>query len=157
MMPPESRTYSEIYRLAVGLLARREHSRSELERKLSKRGFAKAEIDTLLSRLQTDGLQSESRFTEEYVHSRSQKGYGPVRIKDELQQRGIDESLLEEFLDFQSQKWEQIAIDAQVKRFGAVPPENYRDYAKRVRFLQYRGFTAQQIKADVGTFDQSDY
>ncbi len=142
-----------VRRVAIELLSRREHSLFELKRKLVSRGFDPLEIKEALARLRDEGLQSDVRFSEAYIYSRAQKGYGPLRIQADLKQRGIDDLLLEEFLDFQSSLWNQRVIEVQKKRFGDIPPENYKNYAKQVRFLQYRGFTADQIKKALGEID----
>ncbi len=153
MSHKENSQCQNIRRVAVDLLSRREHSLFELKRKLVSRSFDVSEISEVLSGLRDEGLQSDARFSEAYVYSRTQKGYGPLSIQADLKQRGIDDVLLEEFLDFQSSGWNQRVIDAQKKRFGSIPPENYKDYAKQVRFLQYRGFTADQIKKALGEID----
>ncbi len=145
--------YKNIRHVAIDLLSRREHSLFELKRKLVSRSFDVLEINEVLAGLQDEGLQSDARFTEAYVYFRAQKGCGPLRIQADLKQRGINEELLEEFLDFQLPLWDQRVIDVQKKRFGSIPPENYKDYAKQVRFLQYRGFTADQIKRALGEID----
>ena len=150
MSQKESSQHQNVRRVAIELLSRREHSSFELKRKLVSRSFDLLEIKEVLAELRDEGLQSDVRFSEAYVYSRAQKGYGPLRIQADLKQRGIDDLLLKEFLDFQSSEWNKRAIDAQKKRFGSIPPENYKDYAKQVRFLQYRGFTADQIKIALG-------
>ncbi len=148
-----SSQHQDIRRVAIELLSRREHSLFELKRKLASRGFDVLEVNEVLAKLQDEGLQDDARFIEAYVYSRTQKGYGPLRIQADLKQRGVNDILLEDFLDFQSPHWDQRVIDVQKKRFGSIPPENYKDYAKQVRFLQYRGFTADQIKRALGEID----
>lgn len=145
--------HQNIRRVAIELLSRREHSLFELKYKLVSRSFDLLDINEVLAGLRDEDLQSDARFSEAYVYSRTQKGYGPLRIQADLKQRGINEILLEDFLDFQSPHWDQRVIDVQRKRFGSIPPENYKDYAKQVRFLQYRGFTADQIKRALGEID----
>src|SRR5690606_2652334 len=80
---------------AIGLLARREHSRRELKRKLGAKGHPSDLIDQVLEQLAREGLQSDQRFAEAYLHSRIQKGYGPVRLLHELAERGVDAGLAE--------------------------------------------------------------
>src|SRR5579885_2595342 len=71
------------------LLARREHSRRELAAKLKRHHPDAALIERVLSGLEAERAQSDDRFVSEYVRQRSEKGYGPLRIQQELRQRGI--------------------------------------------------------------------
>ena len=73
----------------MGLLARREHSRLELSRKLLKRGFERPVVDQVLAYLTADGSLSEQRFQADYVNARINRGFGPLRISAELRDRGV--------------------------------------------------------------------
>ena len=138
---PDSETCRE---RAIGLLARREHSRLELRHKLLSRGCDEAELGALLASLSAEGLQSDERFTEAYVYSRSQRGFGPLRIQAELRERGIDDGLIRQFLDFQSQTWLQQAHRQWQKRFGKRAAD-FKERARQARFLQGRGYSPQMI------------
>ncbi|MCT6986032.1 regulatory protein RecX, partial [Salmonella enterica] len=74
---------------AMDLLARREHGRVELTRKLRQRGASAEMIDTALDRLTEEGLLSEARYLESFVSYRARSRYGPARIREELSQRGL--------------------------------------------------------------------
>ncbi len=74
---------------ALDLLARREHAVAELTRKLIEKGFDEIFVHEALSALVDDGLLSDARYAESYVRSRMGKGFGPVRIREELRQRGV--------------------------------------------------------------------
>jgi regulatory protein len=130
---------------AIGLLARREHSRLELRHKLLLRGCEEAELDALLSSLSAKGLQSDERFTEAYVYSRGQRGFGPLRIQAELRERGIDDGLIHRFLDVQAEVWLEQAQQQWQKRFGEKATD-YKERARQARFLQGRGFSPQMIR-----------
>ncbi len=123
----------------MDLLARREHARAELVSKLRQRGFPADEIVTTLDRLEAEGLLSDERFAEAYVRQRAGKGFGPVRIRQELAQRGIDGPLSEAALAPWADRWLAIAAQQWEKRFGA-PAEDARERARQIRHLQYRGF-----------------
>ena len=73
----------------MDLLARREHGRVELTRKLRKRGAPEELIEAALQRLSEEGLLSEARYLESFVAYRARAGYGPQRIREELGQRGL--------------------------------------------------------------------
>src|SRR5690606_29880490 len=87
-----------VRRGAMDLLARREHGRVELERKLRRRGASPELIEVALDRLAEEGLLSESRYLESYIASRARAGYGPLRIREELAQRGLPREAIEQAL-----------------------------------------------------------
>ena len=140
-----------IWDTALGLLARREHSRLELAGKLKAREFSLTEIEALLDKLQQEGLQSDARFAEGYVYSRMRRGYGPLRIRQELQARGVTASLLDAHVDFSDPNWLQVAREEYAKKFGATLGMSLKERAKRMRYLQNRGFTSDIIKQTLAT------
>lgn len=77
------------YQRALGLLVRREHSATELKRKLRDRGVESDELDAALETLQRQGFQDDRRYAEALVRSRALAGHGPVRIRAELRMNGI--------------------------------------------------------------------
>jgi regulatory protein len=131
---------------AIKYLSIREHSRFELEQKLTRKGFEKELIDSVLSQLQAGNLLSDERFAESYVRMRTQKGFGPLRIQQELRERGIAEELVKDVLETNETSWVTLASNARQKRFGEDLPKGQREFAKQARFLQYRGFAPSQIK-----------
>ncbi len=134
----------------MGLLARREYATAELRLKLLGNGYRPESVDEMLAALTRQGLLSDGRFAEFFVRSRVEKGYGPVRIRHELRQRGIAEALIGECLAGYAAEWSSRAASARRKRFGAVLPERTKDKAQQSRFLQYRGFTPEQVRALLG-------
>ena len=136
----------EVKRIAINLLARREHSKHELQNKLKRHAFDISTIDLVLNELAANRQQSDERFTEAYINSRINRGYGPIRIQQELRERGIkDNTLFEKYLLDNNEKWHQLANDVRLKRFGLKLPNNFKDRAKQMNFLRYRGFTQEQI------------
>lgn len=129
---------------ALDLLSRREHSARELRYKLVAKGFNTEHVEVALAQLSEQGLLDERRFVESYVYGRVQRGYGPVRIRAELRERGADTGNWADAVD-----WVELAIAARQKRFGAAAPADYRARAKQMRFLQQRGFTQDQISAAI--------
>ena len=126
-------------------MARREHSKTELQRKLDARGYESQTVRTVLDQLEAEHLQSDERFIEAFVHHRTDKGYGPCRIAQELRQRGISDNLLATYIDLNEPAWRERAAVARQKRFGSEVPSDFRERARQSRFLQYRGFTSEQI------------
>ncbi|MCW9014586.1 MAG: recombination regulator RecX [Gammaproteobacteria bacterium] len=132
-----SRSISET---AVAMLARREHSVFEVKRKLRQKNFEDAEIDSIIEQLQANNLLSEERFTESYINMRKRRGYGPLRIAQELKERGIETDLYEPFLDRTNQEWHNIMQQQYLKKYGDQPAAEYAEKARRAKHLQSRGF-----------------
>lgn len=130
---------------AVKLLTRREHSASEIQHKLQQRDFDPHEIADALSALQRDGWQSDERYAEAYARARRLKGYGPVRIAMELKERGVDESLVVACIAEQSEYWLETLRAEYRKKYRGAPYRDYAEKAKRMRYLQYRGFSLDAI------------
>lgn len=125
----------------MNLLARREHSKSELRRKLEAGGYEKDVIENILHELAKENLQSDERFAENFVRARTNHGFGPIRISLELRERGVAKDVINEFIDKNSDKWQKLAMQIKEKKFG-----NQQGDIKQARFLQYKGFTSEQIK-----------
>ncbi|MDH5485164.1 MAG: recombination regulator RecX [Gammaproteobacteria bacterium] len=136
----KSKTERSAIEVAVGLLARREHSVLELERKLKQRYFDDAEIDQVLQKLQQKNLQSDERFTEAYVNMRRNRGYGPLRITNELRDRGIDTALSETYLSKSESDWLPVMQQQYIKKYGQQLAADYKEQIKRAKYLQNRGF-----------------
>ena len=134
----------------MDLLARREHSVAELRAKLIAREFDAGEVDRAVARLAEEGLVSDERFAEAYVASRVRKGQGPLRIRVELERRGVSSDFITTCLEQGDIDWDGLARSVRVKKFGSVSIENYREWARQAKFLQYRGFTGDQISHVLG-------
>lgn len=131
--------------VAVRLLARREHSTEELRQKLVRREFELDEIATALLELQQGDWQSDERFAEAYIRSRRLKGFGPVRIAAELRERGVDEQIVHRYLLADEDVWQQTAEHEYRKKYRGSGFKDYQEKARRMRFLQQRGFSLEQI------------
>ncbi len=125
-------------------MARREHTRLELKRKLLARGLSEQIIEQALDGIAARGLQSDARFVESYVRERAQKGYGPLRITEELKVRGVEETLIHQYIG--EPEWEEHLSRVRTKRFGSGLPKDREACLRQARFLQYRGFTSDQIR-----------
>lgn len=131
---------------AVGYLARREHSCLELLQKLVSSGYPEDIVNAIVADLEQQGLVSDRRFAEAYVRYRKMKGFGPVRIRMEMEQKGIASSLSLELVGQNAQDWSVHAAKIRVKKFGIDPPVDYKERARQARFLQHRGFSSDQIQ-----------
>ena len=130
----------DIRRSAMDLLARREHSRLELARKLHRRYSEYDLIEEALDKLVNDNLLSDERFTEVYVAYRRRAGFGPVRIAGELRERGVNDSLAARYLDGLDASWRDAALAARDKKFGPQPATDLTEKVRQQKFLIYRGF-----------------
>jgi regulatory protein len=138
-------TLVAVRRTAMDLLARREHGRVELTRKLRQRGALPEMIDTALDRLTEEGLLSEARYLESFVSYRARSGYGPLRIREELSQRGLQRNDIELALRESGINWQEQLEDTWRRKFAGHLPIDVRERAKQGRFLSYRGYSMEMI------------
>ncbi len=133
---------SELYALAVKLLARREHTRAELMRKLAAHGTPE-EIEMVLNRLAAAGLQSDARFVESFVRSRAER-LGSARLRQALRNKGVAAELIEAQMAALPDELER-ARAVWAKKFPA-PPSDAREWSRQARFLHSRGFANETIR-----------
>jgi regulatory protein len=136
---------TEVRKKAMDLLARREHSEQELRQKLKSRDFDIDDIDAALHALRQDGLLSDERFTESYVNHRFNAGVGPIKIRFELRQKGVAESLVDEFLEPFAGRWDELMQQQRARKYGQSIPADYAQRMKQARFLQNRGFSPESV------------
>jgi regulatory protein len=132
---------------AVRLLARREHSTRDLKRKLQGKGHDEDSVERVLDKLTDKKLLSDERFATSFVAHHGRRGQGPVRIRAELRQQGASDEVIEAAIARSDLDWTAIAAQVRARKFGHEPPESRLERAKQARFLQYRGFSADQIRA----------
>jgi len=135
----------EARKKAMDFLARREHGRVELINKLVTRGYPQEVAAEAIERLADQGLQSDRRFVENFIQSRIGQGKGPNRIAQELGQRGLVAGLVEQILDDLDTDWCELACEVRRKKFAGGRPVEFKEKARQMRFLQYRGFAAEHI------------
>ncbi len=139
---------------ALALLAGRDFAQQELQARLLRRGYPEAIVEPVIGQLVAERLLSDARFTEQFVRQRSMRGQGPMRIRLELRGRAVSDALIEEALASAGIDWNRQAHDARRRRFGSRQPADFRERAKQARFLQYRGFSAEQVQAALGTGEE---
>ena len=100
----------------------------------------------MVRQLEAERLLSDDRFMESLIQARRNRGYGPLRIQKELQEKGVAPEAIAHWLDATSRDWIEDIRRVQRKKFGARLPKNYTERARQARFLQYRGFTYDQIQ-----------
>ena len=138
----------------MDFLSRREHSKKELFNKLFKRVNDLELLNQEIDRLSNEGLQSDERFSEAYIRSKTQAGYGPIKIKMELVQKGISNNFLEIKFSELEINWEDEIKELLLRKF---PKTRYnfdeeKIKAKAINFLQRRGFDFDLCYRQVKTY-----
>ncbi len=124
------------------LLARREHAAGELAAKLEQRGYEREAVAAEIERLAAQGLQSDERFAELFVEQRVARGDGPLKLRSALSERGVSGERIDIALAPYADEWPSLARAVVAHRFGTAAPGGRNERARRVRFLQGRGFPA---------------
>ena len=131
---------------ALDLLAMREHSQFELQKKLLQKGFGATEVDDLIESLRIEGLLCDQRFAESYVRYRAQTGHGPIKIRAELHQRGISAALADQAIDASDIDWWQCLTEVWDKKYAHLAASMDRKMKEKcMRFLYQRGFDSTMI------------
>jgi len=131
----------ELHARALRLLARREHSRAELASKLAPRALSPEALNTLLDSLEQKKQLSNERYAEARAHQLARK-YGAARIRHDLRSKGVEESIAA-----------KAAGGGELERARGILARKYRmpvttpmERARRMRFLQSRGFSHETIR-----------
>ena len=111
------------------------------------RGYTEGVVEATVAALVAQGLLSNARYAESFIHSRAQRGQGPQKIRAELRERGVDDALIDAGLDVYATHWQELLEQVRLKKFGSQPPEDFRERSRQMRFLLQRGFTTEQINA----------
>jgi regulatory protein len=151
---PVSADPQELRAAAVALLARRDLASGALCERLTARGFAVTAAEAAVAELQREGIVNDARYAQNYVTYHAGRGQGPVRIAAELRRKGLGEALVEGALA-EGPDWAALARKVRAARFGA-PPSGWAEKARQARFLQYRGFSSDHIRAATGADPDPD-
>jgi len=134
------------YDKALGMLARREHSRRELRLKLRQKGYEGEEAGAALDRLGEQHYQDDDRFAGMLVRSRVSQGYGPMRVRAELKSHGLTDARIRAVLEEAEVDWEATALSQLRRRFGSGSAPDRDEKARRAQFLLRRGFPAATVR-----------
>lgn len=137
---------------ALKLLARREHSRVELGRKLARHAESQEQLDHLLDTLEQEGLLSNARYAESLAHARAGR-HGSLRLKADLRDKGVPETVISDVLGEAREQDLAAAREVWLKRFGQ-PPRDANERARQMRFLSGRGFPAEVVRRVVAGADE---
>jgi regulatory protein len=134
---------------AVGLLGRRDFASAELRGKLEEQGFDVNVVADAVSELVEGGEVNDARYAENYVAYHAERGQGPVRIAADLRELGLPAEVIQAALEA-GPDWRQRAREVRIRRFGLAEPQTWTQKARQGRFLQYRGFSSDHIRAALG-------
>ncbi|HEX8754984.1 MAG TPA: regulatory protein RecX [Steroidobacteraceae bacterium] len=134
---------------ALTLLARRDWLTCELGAKLQASGADGQATAALIAELLEEHLLDDARYAERYVASRAERGQGPLRIAADLGSLGASRELIDAAIA-SGPDWRAVAGAVRRRKFGAAPPDSWAEKARQARFLQYRGFSSDHIRAATG-------
>jgi len=133
----------------MAMLARRERSSREVLDALVSKGWSREVAEATVTELVAERMINDQRFAESLVRVLVQRGQGPQRIRRTLVDAGIDSELADSALE-QGPDFRALAGEIRRRRFGSARPSSWPEKARQMRFLQYRGFTEDQISASLG-------
>ena len=158
MTEPSSRRsgYARLLDRAIRILAMRYHSEQELRRKLaapvmSKNGpealdVTPEELEQVVAWCIENRYLDDNRFVGQFIASRSRKGYGPARIRQELSQKGIARQAVEQAMRECDIDWVSLARAQAQRKYGEPLPSAFAEKVKIQRFLLYRGYLMEDIQ-----------
>ncbi len=146
-----------VYNAALAMLSRREYSEHELKSKLAQKFSSLPNlIDCVIDGLIELNYLCDQRYAESYIRARSQKGFGSIRIRQELREKGVMSTLIENAFSESSIDWYEQARAVRQKKYGEEP-KDLKEKAKQQGFLRYRGFDSEVIQHSFeGTLDYFD-
>ncbi len=145
-MKPKPKDEQAALDVAVRLLARREHSELELRQKLQIRGYTPEISDHVIQQCHLKQWLSEQRFVDSFIRERTARDVGPIKILAELRARGIGGAMLET-IETDAPHWLEHIRALWLRRYEHKPVNDNKEYARRWRFFQSRGFTSKQINS----------
>ena len=138
---------TETLNRAMRLLAQRDHSETELRRKLAAQAVSAADVEQALADCHEHSWLADRRFAERYLVMRRQKGFGGQGIQQELGMKGIARDLIHDAFASSDIDWSALAKQTAHRKFGQTLPQDWKETAKVQRFLLYRGFFQEEIYA----------
>jgi regulatory protein len=139
----------------VTLLARRDYCSNELSARLTSRGFEPDTVQATVVELVARRYIDDERYARQFVDGHARRGHGPLRIRHDLSELGLSPELTEHSLATYGD-WSALAREVRARRFGAKHPSTWPDKARQARFLQYRGFSNDDIRSALGFDVTSD-
>jgi regulatory protein len=135
--------------VATALLARRDFTIVKLREALQRRGCDSATVRLVVAELIEERVLDDARYAESYVAHHTERGRGPIRIAEDLRVLGIPLEVIDAALGT-GLDWQALARDVRRRKFGPDLPETPAERVRQARFLRYRGFSADHIRAATG-------
>jgi regulatory protein len=132
--------------VAIRLLARRDFASGELRARLERKGVEPAVAAGVIAELVEERALDDARYVKNYVSYHADRGEGPLKIAAALKALGLPADLVDNALA-EGPDWRSRARQVRVRRFGPEVPPQWREKARQARFLQYRGFSSDHIRA----------
>ena len=140
---------------ALRQLNRRDFGARELAERLVARGFARPAAEEAVEGLRRERLVDDGRYAEHLVVYHANRGRGPVGIAHRLREAGVPADTIAAAVDAGSAEWRHRCAEVRRKRFGANLPATWAEKGRQARFLTQRGFSADQVRAALGSgFDE---
>lgn len=153
---PRRSAYARLLDRAIRILAMRDHSEQELRRKLTAPVMTKngpesidapeEDVEKVIVWCHENHYLDDMRFVKQFIASRSRKGYGPARIRQELGQKGIGRSDIEQAMRECEIEWSVLARHQAERKYGDPLPSTFPEKVKIQRFLLYRGYLMEDIQ-----------
>ena len=130
---------------ALAWLGRQEYFEVKFRNKLAQHEASPEHIELIVQEFIERNWLSEQRYCDGFVRGRINKGHGRIRINADARQKGLAQDCLSKALVENDIDWFEQAHTTYAKRFGDKPIADLKERAKRMRFMQYRGFTIEQV------------
>ena len=136
------------YAYAIGLLARRDFSSRELRQRLKERGYVEIAIEPVVEELIATNKVNDERYGHNLVAYRARRGHGPARIRAALKTSGLSRDAIDDAVKGdEAPDFAALALSVRARKFGPEIPKDRKERARQARFLQYRGFSTDHIRA----------
>lgn len=139
---------------ALAWMGRQEYYEHKFRQKLKQNEATDEQIELIVEEFCQNNWLSEQRYCDYFVRSRINKGQGKMRIRADARQKRLDEDCLNQSLGENEVDWFELACATYDKRFGDKPIADMKDKAKRLRFMQYRGFSMDEVNHAMAQNDE---
>jgi regulatory protein len=141
-------TFDRAWNYVLWLLGRQGYTVRQLQERLTRKGAAPEDIDTIIARLQELRYVDDAVYAESYVQSRKTRK-GPIALKQELYQKGVPEAVIEKTIESLDQDEQHQAAKTllQKQRWRLERAEPQKRWGKAYAFLARRGFPSDVVKA----------
>jgi regulatory protein len=142
----DEQTKQKLKNYVLWLLGRQEYSKKELAQKLRMKDASEDYIEQLLSWCESLGYIDEKRYCESFLRRQINKGLGLKRVLAEATNKGVDRAQLMALIEEQEIDWFELALETYQRKYGLGDKQfDYKEKAKRVRYMMYRGFGYEEI------------